>query len=480
MQDAVTTIGVTGAAARSQTSERLRLIARNIFPFVVVGTIWEIVAWAGVFPHRLFPTLEEVAASFVRLTVAGILPHHAIETVIRLLSGFGLAAISGVTIGVLMGRSRRAEDIFLPLVSICAPIPGLAYAPLFLLWFGLGNVSAVLLVGFVSAFPIIFNSWTGVKAVKEIWVRSAQSMGADDRRMFSHVILPGALPYILTGLRLGLAQAWRILVAVEMLAAVPWGLGWLIFGAREFLAIAAAIYDTLARSGHFAPALLPTIPAVAKTLFAMIADGTIIEHAAFTMYRVMFGFSLAVVVGIPLGILMARFSAIENFFLPLISALMPIPSFALVPLFMLWFGIGNLTTILIVFYAATFPMVFNTWSGVRSVNPLWLRAAGAMGADENSLFWKVIIPGASPFIITGMRQAFLRAWIAVVGAEMIAASDWGLGWVIFDAKEFLNADIMLASLAVIGAIGYAFERLVFGSIERATVQRWGMVRLAKG
>ena len=103
-----------------------------------------------------------------------------------------------------------------------------------------------------------------------------------------------------------------------------------------------------------------------------------------------------------------------------------------------------------------------------------------MGADEQKLFWKVIIPGASPFIITGMRQAFLRAWIAVVGAEMIAASDWGLGWVIFDAKEFLNADIMLASLLVIGAIGYAFERLVFGSIERATVQRWGMVRVAKG
>jgi NitT/TauT family transport system permease protein len=192
MQDAVSTIGVTGAAARSQTSERLRLIARNIFPFVVVGTIWEIVAWVGVFPRRLFPMLEEVAASFLHLTVTGILPHHTIETVIRLLSGFALAALFGVTIGVLMGRSRRAEDIFLPLVSICAPIPGLAYAPLFLLWFGLGNISAVLLVGFVSAFPIIFNSWTGVKAVKEIWVRSAQSMGADDRRLFSHVILPGA------------------------------------------------------------------------------------------------------------------------------------------------------------------------------------------------------------------------------------------------------------------------------------------------
>jgi NitT/TauT family transport system permease protein len=235
MQDAATTMTATGVSDRPQAGERLRLIARNIFPFVIVGAIWEIVAWAGVFPHRLFPTLEEIAASFVHLTITGILPRHAVETIMRLLTGFALAGIAGVAIGVLMGRSRRAEDIFLPLVSIGAPIPGLAYAPLFLLWFGLGNISAVLLVGFVSAFPIIFNSWTGVKAVKEIWVRSAQAMGADDRRLFRHVILPGALPYILTGLRLGLAQAWRILVAVEMLAAVPWGLGWLIFGARKFL-----------------------------------------------------------------------------------------------------------------------------------------------------------------------------------------------------------------------------------------------------
>jgi NitT/TauT family transport system permease protein len=234
MQDAISTITVTHTSGSSE-ADRWRAVARNIFPFVVVGTIWEIVAWAGIFPHRLFPTIEEVAFTFVRLTANGILPLHAFQTVIRLLSGFALAGLIGVTVGVLMGRSRRAEDIFLPLVSIMAPIPGLAYAPLFLLWFGLGNISAVLLVGFVASFPVIFNSWTGVRAVKEIWLRSAQSMGADDRRMFRHVILPGALPYILTGLRLGLAQAWRILVAVEMLAAVPWGLGWMIFGAREFL-----------------------------------------------------------------------------------------------------------------------------------------------------------------------------------------------------------------------------------------------------
>jgi NitT/TauT family transport system permease protein len=214
---------------------RVRVIWRNLFPFLVVGAIWEITAHLGVFPARLFPTIEEIATAFVRLTLDGILPHHALETVLRLLAGFGLAAVIGVSIGIAMGRSRLAEDIFLPLVSICAPIPGLAYAPLFLLWFGLGNFASILLVAFVSMFPVILNTWTGVKAVKEIWVRSAQAMGADNKKLFRHVILPGALPFIFTGWRLGLAQAWRILVAVEMLAAVPWGLGWLIFGAREFL-----------------------------------------------------------------------------------------------------------------------------------------------------------------------------------------------------------------------------------------------------
>ena len=219
---------------------------------------------------------------------------------------------------------------------------------------------------------------------------------------------------------------------------------------------------------------------VAKTLMDSLLDGTMIEHAAYTMYRVMVGLAMAVAVGLPLGILMGRSRPVENFVLPLASALMPIPSLAWVPIFILWFGLGNTVSIMIVFYAAFFPMLLNAWSGVRAVNPLWLRAAGAMGADERSLFWKVIIPGASPFIITGLRQAFLRAWIAVVGAEMLASSDWGLGWVIFDAKEFLNADVMLSALAVIGAIGFVFERLVFGSIEKATVMRWGMMRAAKG
>ena len=241
----------------------------------------------------------------------------------------------------------------------------------------------------------------------------------------------------------------------------------------------AALYEALARSGAFAAALLPTLPVVATRLVDMLRDGSMAQHAAATLYRVFVGLALAALAGLVLGFLMARYRPVERFCMPLVSAFMPIPSLAWAPVFILWFGLGNVATILIVFYAASFPMVLNTWTGARAVNPLWLRAAGAMGARGTALFWKVVVPAASPFIITGLRLAFQRAWIAVVGAEMLAASDLGLGWVIFDAKEFLNADIMLASLVVIGAIGFIFERLVFGTVEKTTVRRWGMVRTAK-
>jgi NitT/TauT family transport system permease protein len=246
------------------------------------------------------------------------------------------------------------------------------------------------------------------------------------------------------------------------------------------IVVFALIYEAVARTGYFPPVLMPSLAKIGSTLLTGLLDGTILVHAGATLYRVLIGMGLAVLVGLPLGILMGRYKPVENFFMPLASALMPIPSLAWVPVFILWFGLGNTVAILIVFYASLFPMLLNTWTGVRAVNPLWLRAAGAMGANERALFWKVIVPGSSPFIITGVRQAFLRAWIAVIGAEFLAASDWGLGWVIFDAKEFLNADLMMASLVVIGAIGFAFERIVFGGIEKATVQRWGMVRSAKG
>jgi NitT/TauT family transport system permease protein len=261
------------AAGRSGSGLATRVF-EAVFPFVVVLGLWEAVAHAGMFPARLFPTLETVAGAFWRLTASGALPRHVLETLVRLCVGFGLAAVAGVVLGILMGRIKWVEDMALPLVSIGAPIPGLAYAPIFLMWFGLGNVSVILLVGVVAAFPIILNTWSGVKAVKEIWIRSAQAMGADDRSLFVRVVLPGALPYVMTGLRLGLAQAWRILVGVEMLAAVPWGLGWMIFGAREFLATDVML------SGIFVIGVIGLV--LEKLVFQRLEQATVVRWGMVT------------------------------------------------------------------------------------------------------------------------------------------------------------------------------------------------------
>jgi NitT/TauT family transport system permease protein len=241
----------------------------------------------------------------------------------------------------------------------------------------------------------------------------------------------------------------------------------------------ALCWEAFARSHLFAPALTPTVAAIGVALGRMVLDGSLFGHVAFTLYRVLAGLALAALVGIPLAMLMGRCRPVERFFLPLMSVLMPIPSLAWVPVFILWFGLGNTATIMLVFYAATFPLMYNTWTGVRSVNRIWLRAASAMGADEGALFRTVVLPGSLPFVIAGLRQAFARSWIAVVGGEMIAASAWGLGWVIFDAKEFLNTDVMMGVLVVIGGLGLVFERVVFQTLESRSVARWGMLRTGK-
>jgi NitT/TauT family transport system permease protein len=252
-----------------------------------------------------------------------------------------------------------------------------------------------------------------------------------------------------------------------------------ITGTLLAFGLAGAAWEVFARSGMLPPAITPPVEAIAAAVFQMIANGSLFIHVGYTLARILSGLALATVVGVPLGMLMGRSVRVERFVLPLVSVLSPIPSLAWVPLFILWFGLGNVASVALVLYAATFPLVLNTWTGVRSVNRIWIRAAEAMGASPAVVFRRIVLPGALPHVIAGVRQAFARGWIAVVGGEMIAATNWGLGWVIFDSREFLNTDVMLGTLAVIGGLGLAFERLVFGALERRTVERWGLVQAAR-
>ncbi len=241
----------------------------------------------------------------------------------------------------------------------------------------------------------------------------------------------------------------------------------------------AIIWEAFARSGMFSQALTPPIALIATRLYEMAVNGTLWINAGYTMGRVAFGMAVAFAIAVPLGLLMARSRFAERFFLPLVSVLLPIPSLAWVPLFTLWFGIGDTATIAVVVYAASFPLIYNVWAGVRAVNPLWVRAAKVMGAGQWALFRNVMWPGALPYIITGARLALGRAWIGVIGGELLASPRYGLGQMIFNAKEFLNAGVMLAVLLVIGIIGLLFERFVFHTLEERTTRKWGMTAGAR-
>ncbi len=246
-----------------------------------------------------------------------------------------------------------------------------------------------------------------------------------------------------------------------------------------FLAMATA-YEAFARSGVMKPVLTPSLIEVASTFGRLVAGGDLLRHAGATLFRMIVGFIIATVMGVVLGTLMARIQLAERFLAPVVGLCLPIPALAWVPVFIIWFGLGEVTTVLLVGFAATFPIIVNTRMGVKSINPIWIRAARVMEASPQVLFWKVILPGALPLILAGLRIGLARSWRAVVAGEMLAATAWGLGWAIFNAMEVLNTDVVLAVIIGIGLTGLLLESLLFSAMERRFLVRWGMVRETRG
>jgi NitT/TauT family transport system permease protein len=249
-----------------------------------------------------------------------------------------------------------------------------------------------------------------------------------------------------------------------------------VFDSLLPLAVAGAAWEVFARSGIYKRALTPTLEDIFSITVKHIASGVLLADIGFTLYRLLTGFLIGAFVGIVLGALMARMRFVERFFQPLVSVLNPIPSLAWIPLFILWFGLGETATIVLVAFATVVPVTINVWTGGRAVNEVWLRAAESMECRNSRLFFKVILPASVPFIVSGLRGGMGRGWRAVVAGEMIAATSHGLGWVIFNSIAFLNTDVMLSAILFIGLIGLVIENWVFGVIERATVMRWGMLR----
>jgi ABC-type nitrate/sulfonate/bicarbonate transport system permease component len=202
----------------------------------------------------------------------------------------------------------------------------------------------------------------------------------------------------------------------------------------------------------FNPILLPAPDEVLRAGIKMAASGELLRHITASLSRVVWGFSIAAALGIVVGTVLGRSRLLEHLVEPMLEMLRPIPPLAFLPMMVLWFGIGEASKVAFITYAAFFPIFTTTIEGIKYVDPVLIRAASSLGASERQIFWHVVLPAATPNIITGMRLAFGLSFFVIVAAEFIAA-DSGLGFLINDARTFFLVSNMLLGAAVIGIIG---------------------------
>ena len=229
-------------------SKQLREIGVGLVVPVVVVAIWQAVAMLGwvnpqVLPSPLavlerwiaylLPLQPHSEGSWLAWAFSGELIVDSLTSLYRVAVGFVIGAGLALPLGLAMGASARAYAWFNPLVQILRPIPPIAYIPLAILWFGLGNPPAVFLIALGAFFPVLMNTIAGVRHVDGIYLRAARNLGASQRTLFVRVILPAAVPYILSGVRIGIGTAFIVVIVSEMIA-VNNGLGYRILEAREY------------------------------------------------------------------------------------------------------------------------------------------------------------------------------------------------------------------------------------------------------
>jgi len=228
---------------------------------------------------------------------------------------------------------------------------------------------------------------------------------------------------------------------------------------------------------HLFPA--PTkILAGLKTLALKESEGhsLLLLHCLVTLKRLLIAASLGALAGVLFGLLMGINTATYSFMDPLITLLVSIPGIAMAPVFIVWLGFGDLTIVVVGAIATFFPVVYNTATGLRSMDKQLIRAARIMGASQWATFTQVYIPWASVFLFTGLKFGLARCWRTVVAVEFIAAASWGMGYMIWDASEYLRADLVYGGILLLALSFSAIEKCLIYPLEKATVEKWGMLK----
>jgi NitT/TauT family transport system permease protein len=221
--------------------------------------------------------------------------------------------------------------------------------------------------------------------------------------------------------------------------------------------------------------LFPKPLEVLRGIVELAQKGLLIKYIVASLFRVTVGFSLAVLIGVPMGLLLGWFQTLFWAFNPIIQILRPISPIAWIPIAILWYGVDDRAPIFLIFLASVFPITVSAMAAVQNIQQVYIRAARNFGLDGLELFRRVIFPATLPQVLTGLRIALGVAWLVVVAAEMIAVNS-GLGFLIIDARNAgKRYDLVVAGMVMIGLIGLGLDQLV-RRLERFDEVRWGYSR----
>ncbi len=227
------------------------------------------------------------------------------------------------------------------------------------------------------------------------------------------------------------------------------------------LTVLLAIWWAVAAAQWISPLFLPAPGQVLLKLIAIASpqgfmDATLWQHLAASLARIVVALLAATIIGIPVGIAMGLSPTVRGILDPLIELYRPVPPLAYLPLMVIWFGIGETSKVLLIYLAIFAPVAMSALAGVKSAQQVRIRAAQSLGASRTQVLWLVILPGALPEILTGLRIGLGVGWSTLVAAELIAATR-GLGFMVQSAGEFLATDVVLAGIAVIAIIAFGLE-----------------------
>ncbi|MGN7743366.1 ABC transporter permease [Pseudomonas sp. 22526] len=505
-------------------------VHRRLLPWLLplsLFALWWLASRYAWMSEQILPTPALVWNSAVELAGGELWSHLAISLqrlAWGLLAGIGVGAV----LGAALGSSRRLERLVFPTFAALAQVPTLAWIPLFMVFFGIGELLKLVVLVKAIVVPVTLHTLVGVRDAQPRLREAAAVLRLPPHLLIRRLILPAALPAFMAGVRLALAAGWTSLLAVELLASSE-GIGYLMVWARQLFMLDIVFVCILVigvigvamdrgiglldkalvhwphpaiaqiRRGpryqgwqRLQPWLLPLFLlalwqaanqlewidtnilvsplAVLQTTWNGLLDGSLSGGLGLSLRRTLGGLLLGGGLGFALGLLLGLSQLSERILGPTLAALRQIAIFAWVPLLTAWFGLGELAKWVFVALAAFFPLFIATQRSVANLSPQLTEAAQVLRLNLWQRLRRLVLPGAAPGIFAGLRLSLIYAWLGTIGAEYFMPSNGGIGSQMIGAQQLLRMDLILAGMLLVGLTG-ALLNLVGQQLEtRAT--RW--------